>query len=126
MQQRVAIAQSLIMHPLILLMDESFSALDPNTRRGMQRLIRLIWQESRTTIVFVTHNLSEAIYLGNRVLQIAKTADGSHSHIALDLEVPKSVHLPDGGVNEDELESVMRRLEAVDLDHRSKNLAGIA
>jgi NitT/TauT family transport system ATP-binding protein len=72
MQQRVAIAQSLIMHPSILLMDESFSALDPNTRGGMQRLIRSIWQESGATVVFVTHNLAEAVFLGSRVLLIAK------------------------------------------------------
>ena len=52
MQQRVAIAQALLTRPRILLMDEAFSALDPGTRKEMQRLIRDLWQETGTTIVF--------------------------------------------------------------------------
>jgi NitT/TauT family transport system ATP-binding protein len=98
MQQRVAIAQSLIMHPRILLMDESFSALDPNTRKGMQKLIRSIWQESGMTVVFVTHNLAEAVHLGSRVLMLAQ------GRIALDLAVPEAP-------GPEELDSILRRLE---------------
>src|SRR5260370_32545617 len=56
MQQRVAIAQALIMKPPILLMDEAFSALDPGTRPGMHRLIKELWRERRTTLLFATHN----------------------------------------------------------------------
>src|SRR5204862_2100090 len=70
MQQRVAIAQALIMRPRILLMDEAFSALDPGTRKGMQRLIKDLWSQSRTTIVFVTHNTREAVCLGTRVVAL--------------------------------------------------------
>src|SRR5712692_9002108 len=70
MQQRVAIAQALIMQPPILLMDEAFSALDPGTRTGMQRLIKDLWRESATTIVFVTHNIHEAVCLSTRVIAI--------------------------------------------------------
>src|ERR1700719_2050380 len=66
MQQRVAIAQALLTQPRILLMDEAFSALDPGTRKEMQRLIRDLWQETGTTIVFVTHNTHEALFLGSR------------------------------------------------------------
>src|ERR1700728_4638022 len=55
MQQRVAIAQALIMKPPVLLMDEAFNALDPSTRRGMQRLMKELWRESGTTVIFVTH-----------------------------------------------------------------------
>ena len=62
MQQRVAIAQALIMRPKILLMDEAFSALDPGTRAGMQRLIKDLWRETGTTILFVTHNPREAVF----------------------------------------------------------------
>jgi NitT/TauT family transport system ATP-binding protein len=112
MQQRVAIAQSLIMHPEILLMDESFSALDPNTRKGMQQLIRSIWQESGATVVFVTHNLAEAVFLGSRVIQIVKDANLEQSRIALDLEIPAAVRLPDGSPNPEELHRTMLRLEA--------------
>jgi NitT/TauT family transport system ATP-binding protein len=72
MQQRVAIAQALIMQPPILLMDEAFSALDPGTRRGMQRLIKELWSQSQTTVVFVTHNTREAVCLGTRVVALAK------------------------------------------------------
>src|ERR1700755_850215 len=59
MQQRVAIAQALLTKPRILLMDEAFSALDPGTRKEMQRLIRELWRDTGTTILFVTHNTQE-------------------------------------------------------------------
>jgi NitT/TauT family transport system ATP-binding protein len=88
MQQRVAIAQALIMKPPILLMDEAFSALDPATRRGMQRLMKELWRASGTTIVFVTHNMHEAVCLGSRVIALAKTSAEAGASIALDLSVP--------------------------------------
>jgi NitT/TauT family transport system ATP-binding protein len=88
MQQRVAIAQALIMKPPILLMDEAFSALDPATRTGMQRLIKTLWRESGTTIVFVTHNTREAVCLGTRIIALAKNSEGHGSSVALDLAVP--------------------------------------
>jgi NitT/TauT family transport system ATP-binding protein len=89
MQQRVAIAQALIMKPPILLMDEAFSALDPATRTGMQRLIKTLWRESGTTIVFVTHNTREAVCLGTRVIALAKDSDKNRgSSVARDLRVP--------------------------------------
>ena len=72
MQQRVAIAQALIMKPTILLMDEAFSALDPATRADMQRLVRTLWAKTGTTILFVTHNIAEAIYLGSRVVVLGR------------------------------------------------------
>ena len=73
MQQRVAIAQALIMRPKILLMDEAFSALDPGTRAGMQRLIKDLWRETGTTILFVTHNPREAVTLATRVIALGRT-----------------------------------------------------
>jgi NitT/TauT family transport system ATP-binding protein len=86
MQQRVAIAQALILKPPILLMDEAFSALDPGTRTGMQRLIRELWSENGPTIVFVTHNTREAVCLATRVIALAAGEQGSS--VALDLPVP--------------------------------------
>jgi NitT/TauT family transport system ATP-binding protein len=87
MQQRVAIAQALMLKPPILLMDEAFSALDPLTRTGMQHLIKELWRQSGTTIVFVTHNTREAVCLGTRVIALAR--DGNRgSSIALDRAVP--------------------------------------
>src|SRR5229473_3470209 len=89
MQQRVAIAQALIMQPKILLMDEAFSALDPATRSGMQRLIKKIWRETGTTILFVTHNTREAISLSTRIIALARShIEGQGSTVALDLPVP--------------------------------------
>jgi NitT/TauT family transport system ATP-binding protein len=106
MQQRVAIAQALILKPPILLMDEAFSALDPGTRTGMQRLIKELWSENGTTIVFVTHNTGEAVCLGSRVIALAAGELGSS--VALDVAVP---HL-DFDSDEEELRRLIREVEA--------------
>ena len=67
MNQRVAIARTLIMHPRIILMDEPFGALDPTTRLRMQDLLVSLWRELEATVFFVTHDVPEAVYLGDRV-----------------------------------------------------------
>jgi len=108
MQQRVAIAQALIMKPPVLLMDEAFSALDPGTRTGMQRLIKELWRESGTTIVFVTHNTREAVCLGTRVIALAKQPPGERgSSVALDLSVPHANFDSD----EEEITRLIREVE---------------
>ncbi len=66
-QQRVAIARSLVLHPKILLMDEPFSALDEPTRYEMQRLITELWHDVESTVFLITHSISEAVYLGDRL-----------------------------------------------------------
>lgn len=71
MQQRVAIARALMPRPEILLMDEPFGALDAQTREVMHDLIRHVHQLEKTTIVFVTHDVEEAIYLGSRIVLMA-------------------------------------------------------
>lgn len=90
MQQRVAIAQALMMKPEILLMDEAFSALDPSTRASLQTMLRTIWLETKPTILFVTHNTAEALFLATRIIVLAKqTSPGrSGARIALDLKLP--------------------------------------
>jgi NitT/TauT family transport system ATP-binding protein len=90
MQQRVAIAQALIMKPKILLMDEAFSALDPATRQEMQRLLRTLWLETGTTILFVTHNIPEAIYLGSRVVVLGKETPDSSARVQVDRSIADS------------------------------------
>jgi NitT/TauT family transport system ATP-binding protein len=104
MQQRVAIAQALIMRPPILLMDEAFSALDPGTRKEMQRLIKDIWRETGTTIVFVTHNTREAVCLGSRLIALGGSA-------ILDTAVP---HL-DFDSDENHLQFMIREIEGNNL-----------
>ena len=92
MQQRVAIAQALMMKSRVLLMDEAFSALDPGTRSSLQRLLRSVWGELKPTIVFVTHNTAEALFLGTRLIVLARTShsDGCGARVALDMKLPES------------------------------------
>ena len=89
MQQRVAIAQALMMKNRVLLMDEAFSALDPSTRSSLQRLLRSVWSETRPTVVFVTHNTAEALFLGTRLIVLARESkdDACGSRVTLDMKL---------------------------------------
>lgn len=73
MQQRLAIAQALVMKPRVLLLDEPFGALDPGIRKDMHALLLELWQETRLTVFMVTHDLSEGFTLGTRILVFDKT-----------------------------------------------------
>jgi NitT/TauT family transport system ATP-binding protein len=72
MRQRVAIVQALIMKPKVLLMDEPFGALDDSTRQVMQLFILEQWEKSKMTILFVTHDLEEALFLGTRIIVLSQ------------------------------------------------------
>ncbi|WP_417908780.1 ABC transporter ATP-binding protein [Candidatus Electronema sp. PJ] len=80
MRQRVAIAQSLIMQPKILLMDEPFGALDPGSRENMQIFLLELWEEFKMTIFFVTHDLEEAVFLGTRIIVLSQYYTDNRGH----------------------------------------------
>jgi NitT/TauT family transport system ATP-binding protein len=111
MQQRAAIAQALIMKPKILLMDEAFSALDPATRTDMQRLVRTLWRDTATTILFVTHNIAEAIYLGTRVVVLGKESPASSARVMFDLEIPESIRTASGYPRREETDRLTKLIE---------------
>jgi ABC-type nitrate/sulfonate/bicarbonate transport system ATPase subunit len=88
MRQRVAIARALANNPLVLLMDEPFGALDAQTRALMQELLLDVWQRDARTVLFVTHDIDEAIFLADRVLIM------SHRPERLRLELPVPLPRP--------------------------------
>ncbi len=124
MQQRVAIAQALIMRPKILLMDEAFSALDPATRGGMQRLVRKLWAETGTTILFVTHNISEAVFLGTRVVVLGKDDPAGSARVMFDLEIPESSREASGVVGRDEMDRLAGLIEGTGLGEKLEVAVG--
>lgn len=83
--QRVAIARSLVANPNILLMDEPFGALDIETRQSMQSLLMDIWNKFNTTIVFVTHDVSEAVFLADEIFIMKKAPSSILERITVDL-----------------------------------------
>jgi len=83
--QRVAIARSMVANPEILLMDEPFGALDINTRLQMQELLGELWLEFHPTVIFVTHDISEAVYLGDDIYIMRANPGQFEQHIHVDL-----------------------------------------
>ncbi|MFC3677025.1 ABC transporter ATP-binding protein [Ferrovibrio xuzhouensis] len=89
MQQRTALARALANDPKILLLDEPFGALDNQTRALMQELLLGIWEASRKTVLFVTHDIDEAIFMANRVLVMTARPGRVKCDIAIDLPHPR-------------------------------------
>src|SRR5947208_10963496 len=90
MKQRVAIARAFAVDADLILMDEPFAALDEQTRHGMQAEVLRIWERKKTTVVFVTHNLEEAIYLAERIIVL--TEKPARIKASLDVELPRPRH----------------------------------
>ena len=89
MKQRVAIARALVMEPDVLLMDEPFAALDPQTRDLLLVEMQLIWQKTKKTIIFVTHNVAEAVVLGTRVLVFSQRPAKIKKEVEIDYQRPR-------------------------------------
>jgi ABC-type nitrate/sulfonate/bicarbonate transport system ATPase subunit len=89
MKQRVAIARAFAVNADLILMDEPFAALDAQTRTGMQAEVLRIWEKRRTTVVFVTHNLEEAVYLAERIIVLTEKPTGIKASLGVDLPRPR-------------------------------------
>jgi NitT/TauT family transport system ATP-binding protein len=90
MKQRVAIARALAYRPQILLMDEPFGALDALTRQLMQELLTRVWEQHRLTVLFVTHDVEEAVYVSDRVLVMTNRPGKIKKEVVVDLPRPRS------------------------------------
>lgn len=94
MRQRTALARALAMDSSVLLMDEPFSALDKQTSNKLREELQKIWMETKRTVLFITHSVEEAVYLGDRVV-ILSADSGKMAHIIkIDLERPRHVYSP--------------------------------
>ena len=109
MRQRVAIARTLILRPRVILMDEPFGALDPATRLDMQDLLVRLWREVEATVLFVTHSIDEAVFLGDRVFVMATTPG----------RIAEEIRLPTPTVPAREAQSQPWFLENVDRIYRT-------
>jgi NitT/TauT family transport system ATP-binding protein len=93
MKQRTALARVLAFDPEVLLMDEPFGALDAQTRETMQEEVTRIWERTRKTIVFVTHDIEEAVFLGDRVVVMSARPGRIREDIRIDLPRPRSLEI---------------------------------
>ena len=93
MQQRVNLARALTVDPEILLMDEPFAALDAQTREMMQAELLRIWGETRKTVLFITHQINEAVFLSDRVIVFKSRPGKVKETVKVDLPRPRTLHL---------------------------------
>jgi NitT/TauT family transport system ATP-binding protein len=94
-RQRVAIARALAVDPQIVLMDEPFSALDPNTRQRMRVEMERIWQRTGKTVVFVTHDIDEALQLADRIVVLSKKPTRVLDIVTIDAKRPRAASVRD-------------------------------
>ena len=85
MQQRVAIARAVVYQPEVLLMDEPFAAVDAQTRADLEDLVRTVWKQLGVTVLFVTHDIDESVYLGSRVIILSSSPTVIQQDIKIDL-----------------------------------------
>ncbi|MER1985895.1 MAG: ABC transporter ATP-binding protein [Solibacillus sp.] len=134
MKQRVAIARALVMDPEILLMDEPFAALDEQTRMVLHKELEELWYETKKTIIFVTHNIREAVVLSDRILLMKTRPGGVKSIFNVRAARPRQasdsvlVHLESRILSEleQEMEKVLKEEFGDDYDLKKDHLRGDA
>lgn len=114
MKQRVSIARALANEPEVLLMDEPFASLDAITRATLQRELIAIWNQTRKTIVFVTHNIEEAVFLGDRIAVMSGRPGRIKRVIPVGLEKPRDVN----SAEFNEIERTARELLMSEMEQR--------
>jgi NitT/TauT family transport system ATP-binding protein len=114
MQQRVSIARALSFRPSVLLMDEPFGALDEMTRERLNRELLNIWSEMRTTIVFVTHSVAEAVFLSDRIVVMSPRPGRIEAIIDVDLPRPRDASTRDAPAFFELVADVRHHLREVD------------
>jgi NitT/TauT family transport system ATP-binding protein len=105
MQQRVGVVRALANNPAVLLMDEPFASVDAQTRMTLQEELTRIWQERRPTVVFITHDVAEAVFLANRVVVLSK----GRILDQVDVDLPRP-RVWDDLVNDDEFKRLSARV----------------
>jgi NitT/TauT family transport system ATP-binding protein len=112
MQQRVAIARTLALRPSVILMDEPFGALDAQTRSDMQQLLLQIWDETACTILFVTHDVEEAIYLADRIFIMSSHPGTIVEDVHVPFDRPRDLGLKEKSEFHDLQHYVLGRLKS--------------
>jgi NitT/TauT family transport system ATP-binding protein len=95
MKQRVAIARALANSPEVLLMDEPFGALDPDTKSAMQLELRAIWEKEKPTVIFITHDIEEAVFLSQRIYVMASNPGRVIANVPVYLPYRRDLDLKD-------------------------------
>ena len=108
MRQRVGIGRALAIDPAILLMDEPFGALDSQTREDMQSALNEIWQRTHKTVLFITHDIREAVFLSDRILVLGNRPSQITLELRIDLPRPRSRRSPEFQHYEDVLEEAIK------------------
>ncbi|MEG1550150.1 MAG: ATP-binding cassette domain-containing protein, partial [Ruthenibacterium sp.] len=95
MLQRVVIARAFVTQPDLLLMDEPYGQLDIQLRYKLEDELISLWQRTKTTVLFITHNIEEAVYMGERILVLTNKPTGIKKEIQNDLPRPRDIASPD-------------------------------